>query len=125
MTKRNKKPKDDGDDGDDQRGGNASNGLREDIASRFANDNGKALSIQDRYGATHVKDIDRKDLKDPIDKSNLALLSRSLKEFGQIMLTANLRQNRWFEAAQQSFKPSSYKYSNLEKAKAAVTKLKT
>ncbi|KNC81140.1 hypothetical protein SARC_06522 [Sphaeroforma arctica JP610] len=74
-----------------------------------------------------VKDIDRKDRKDPIDMSNLALLSRSLKEFCQIMLIAYLHKNLCFEAAQQSFKPSSYKYNKLEKAKAAVTetKLKT
>ncbi|KNC87024.1 hypothetical protein SARC_00834 [Sphaeroforma arctica JP610] len=51
-------------------------------------------------------------------------LSRSLKDFGQIMLTTNLRKNIWFEAAQQSFKPSSYKYYQLEKAKNATTMLK-
>ncbi|KNC70117.1 hypothetical protein SARC_17359, partial [Sphaeroforma arctica JP610] len=41
------------------------------------------------------------------------------------MLTANLRKNLLFEAAQRRFMPLSYKYNKSEKAKGAVTKLKT
>ncbi|KNC79799.1 hypothetical protein SARC_07824 [Sphaeroforma arctica JP610] len=41
------------------------------------------------------------------------------------MLTANLWKNLWLETAQQNFKPSSYKYIKLEKAKEAISKLKT